>query len=120
MTWCSGRFSHLKEVCWSDPTFMFQRYKELTRRAGCPVQEPKVLSPFYSPLEGMKDFFLRVSSFRYDPPIMAGSSSQSISEGAQAFVVGQYLLTLLPYLTFGIGMMKCPPVWCPGSPLPQH
>ncbi|XP_041670873.1 protein NO VEIN isoform X2 [Cheilinus undulatus] len=57
--WCSGRFYHLKEVCWSDPTTMFQRYKQLTHGADSPVQQPKVLAPFYSPLEGMKAFFIR-------------------------------------------------------------
>uniref|UniRef100_A0A669E4X7 Wu:fj29h11 n=1 Tax=Oreochromis niloticus TaxID=8128 RepID=A0A669E4X7_ORENI len=65
--WCYGRFYHLKEVCWSDPTNMFQRYKELTRRPDSPVQEPKVLSPFYSPLEDMKDFFLRLLNVDNNP-----------------------------------------------------
>nr|XP_046232573.1 protein NO VEIN isoform X2 [Scatophagus argus] len=55
--WCSGRFYHLKEVCWSDPTSMFQRYKQLTHGADSPVQEPKVLAPFYTPLDGMREFF---------------------------------------------------------------
>ncbi|XP_062298890.1 uncharacterized protein wu:fj29h11 isoform X1 [Scomber scombrus] len=58
--WCSGRFYHLKEVCWSDPTSMFQRYKQLTHGSDSPFQEPKVLAPFYHPLEGMKDFFMRL------------------------------------------------------------
>uniref|UniRef100_A0A3Q2WHL7 Wu:fj29h11 n=1 Tax=Haplochromis burtoni TaxID=8153 RepID=A0A3Q2WHL7_HAPBU len=56
--WCTGRFYHLKEVCWGDPTNMFQRYKELTRKPDSPVREPKVLFPFYHRLEDMKDFFL--------------------------------------------------------------
>lgn len=59
--WCSGRFYHLKEVCWSDPTTMFMRYKKLTHAPDSPVQEPKVLAPFYTPLDGMRDFFTRVS-----------------------------------------------------------
>ncbi|XP_070708112.1 uncharacterized protein [Pempheris klunzingeri] len=58
--WCSGRFYHLKEVCWSDPTGMFQRYKALTHGPDSSVQEPKVLAPFYSQLEGMKAFFTRL------------------------------------------------------------
>uniref|UniRef100_A0A673AIR0 Wu:fj29h11 n=1 Tax=Sphaeramia orbicularis TaxID=375764 RepID=A0A673AIR0_9TELE len=58
--WCSGRFYHLKDVCWNDPTMMFQRYKQLTNRADSPVQQPRVLAPFYSQLEGMRDFFTRV------------------------------------------------------------
>lgn len=58
--WSSGRFYHLKEVCWSDPTEMFRRYKQLIRRPDSPVPEPKVLAPFYSPLEGMRGFFIRV------------------------------------------------------------
>ncbi|KAM6951488.1 uncharacterized protein FYW47_015000 [Aplochiton taeniatus] len=58
--WCSGRFHHLKEVCWSDPTSMFKRYSRLTRGAGSTVQEPRVLAPFYGPLEGMWDLFKRL------------------------------------------------------------
>uniref|UniRef100_A0A671QV93 Uncharacterized LOC107653992 n=1 Tax=Sinocyclocheilus anshuiensis TaxID=1608454 RepID=A0A671QV93_9TELE len=55
--WCSGRFYHLKEVCWSDPTGMFHRYKELIRQADSGIQEPRVLAPFYNHLEDMKKFF---------------------------------------------------------------
>ncbi|XP_035467715.2 protein NO VEIN isoform X3 [Scophthalmus maximus] len=58
--WCSGRFYHLKEVCWSDTTNMFKRYKQLTHGPDSSVQMPKVLAPFYYPLEGMKDFFIRL------------------------------------------------------------
>ncbi|XP_069563541.1 uncharacterized protein [Brachyistius frenatus] len=58
--WCSGRFYHLKEVCWRDSTKMFLRYKQLTHRPDSPVQEPKVLAPFYYPLDGMEDFFRRL------------------------------------------------------------
>ncbi|XP_060951191.1 uncharacterized protein wu:fj29h11 [Limanda limanda] len=58
--WCSGCFYHLKEVCWSDTTTMFLRYKLLTRRPDSCVQEPKVLAPFYHQLEGMEDFFTRL------------------------------------------------------------
>uniref|UniRef100_M3ZT74 Wu:fj29h11 n=1 Tax=Xiphophorus maculatus TaxID=8083 RepID=M3ZT74_XIPMA len=56
--WCSGRFYHLKEVCWSDNTSLFQRYRQLTQREDSPVLQPKVLAPFYSQLEDMRDFFL--------------------------------------------------------------
>ncbi|XP_066520431.1 uncharacterized protein wu:fj29h11 isoform X2 [Hoplias malabaricus] len=55
--WCSGRFYHLKDVCWSDPTGMFVRYKELIRRPESGIQEPKVLAPFYSQLQHMKELF---------------------------------------------------------------
>ncbi|XP_051530357.1 uncharacterized protein LOC127427065 isoform X2 [Myxocyprinus asiaticus] len=62
--WCSGRFYHLKEVCWIDPTGMFQRYKELIRRPDSGIQEPKVLAPFYTNLQDMKSMFksLKVES----------------------------------------------------------
>ncbi|XP_014916077.1 uncharacterized protein LOC106964848 isoform X1 [Poecilia latipinna] len=56
--WCSGRFYHLKEVCWSDNTCLFQRYRQLTQREDSPVLQPKVLAPFYSQLDDMRDFFL--------------------------------------------------------------
>ncbi|XP_044034429.1 protein NO VEIN isoform X2 [Siniperca chuatsi] len=65
--WCSGRFYHLKEVCWSDPTAMFQRYKQLTHGPDSPVQDPKVLVPFYNPLEGMKVFFTRLLNVERSP-----------------------------------------------------
>lgn len=39
---------------------MFQRYRQLTHSPGSPLQEPRVLAPFYGPLEGMRDFFTRV------------------------------------------------------------
>ncbi|XP_076856187.1 uncharacterized protein LOC143510575 isoform X2 [Brachyhypopomus gauderio] len=55
--WCSGRFYHLKDVCWSDPTGMFVRYKDLIRRPESGIQEPKVLAPFYNSLQNMKDLF---------------------------------------------------------------
>ncbi|XP_049615652.1 uncharacterized protein wu:fj29h11 isoform X2 [Syngnathus scovelli] len=60
--WCSGRFYHLREVCWSDPTHMFQRYSSLMRagRRESHIEEPNVLAPSYSKLEGMKDFFIRL------------------------------------------------------------
>ncbi|XP_077406198.1 uncharacterized protein LOC144038026 isoform X2 [Vanacampus margaritifer] len=58
--WCSGRFYHLREVCWSDPTNMFLRYKPLVRGPESPIEEPKVLAAFYSKLGGMKDFFIRL------------------------------------------------------------
>ncbi|XP_029978405.1 protein NO VEIN isoform X2 [Sphaeramia orbicularis] len=65
--WCSGRFYHLKDVCWNDPTMMFQRYKQLTNRADSPVQQPRVLAPFYSQLEGMRDFFTRLLNVDLSP-----------------------------------------------------
>ncbi|XP_029383980.1 uncharacterized protein LOC115060244 isoform X2 [Echeneis naucrates] len=65
--WCSGCFYHLKEVCWSDPTMMFLRYKALIHKPRSSLQEPKVLSPFYSPLEGMKDFFTRCLNVDLSP-----------------------------------------------------
>ncbi|XP_039991364.1 protein NO VEIN isoform X3 [Xiphias gladius] len=65
--WCSGCFYHLKEVCWSDTTMMFQRYKQLTHGPDSSVQEPKVLAPFYSPLEGMRDFFIRLLNVDASP-----------------------------------------------------
>ncbi|XP_056626776.1 uncharacterized protein wu:fj29h11 isoform X3 [Triplophysa dalaica] len=55
--WCSGRFYHLKEVCWNDPTGMFQRYKELIRKPDSGIQEPKLLAPFYTGLHDMKSMF---------------------------------------------------------------
>ncbi|XP_060717612.1 uncharacterized protein wu:fj29h11 [Tachysurus vachellii] len=55
--WTSGRFYHLKDVCWRDPTEMFVRYKELIRKADSRVQEPKVLAPFYSKLQQMDELF---------------------------------------------------------------
>lgn len=65
--WCSGRFYHLKEVCWSDPTSMFQRYRQLTHGPDSPVQDPKVLAPFYNLLDGMKDFFIRLLNVDHSP-----------------------------------------------------
>ncbi|XP_056326181.1 uncharacterized protein wu:fj29h11 isoform X1 [Danio aesculapii] len=59
--WSSGRFYHLKEVCWCDPTGMFQRYRELIRRSDSGVQEPRVLSPLYSTLQDMKSMFKALS-----------------------------------------------------------
>ncbi|KAK7918617.1 hypothetical protein WMY93_009901 [Mugilogobius chulae] len=56
--WCSGRFFHLKDVCWSDPTSMFLRYRR-----------PRVLAPFYSRLDGMKDFFTRLLNVDLSPNI---------------------------------------------------
>ncbi|XP_053540833.1 uncharacterized protein wu:fj29h11 isoform X2 [Ictalurus punctatus] len=55
--WSSGRFYHLKDVCWRDPTDMFVRYKELIRKPDSGVQEPKVLAPFYSKLPEMQELF---------------------------------------------------------------
>uniref|UniRef100_H2MER9 Wu:fj29h11 n=1 Tax=Oryzias latipes TaxID=8090 RepID=H2MER9_ORYLA len=68
-SWCSGRFYHLKEVCWSDTTSMFQRYRQLTRRPDSAVQEPRVLAFFYGPLDGMKNFFTRLLEVNSSPTI---------------------------------------------------
>ncbi|XP_029933405.1 protein NO VEIN isoform X2 [Myripristis murdjan] len=57
--WCSGRFYHLKEVCWCEPTGMFQRYSSQIRRQEQTVQEPRILAPFYNQLEGMRELFTR-------------------------------------------------------------
>ncbi|XP_035998446.1 protein NO VEIN isoform X3 [Fundulus heteroclitus] len=65
--WCSGRFYHLKEVCWSDNTSMFQRYKLLTQKEDSPFLQPKVLAPFYSQLDGMRDFFLNLLNIDESP-----------------------------------------------------
>ncbi|KAM9306088.1 uncharacterized protein KZ484_000860, partial [Pholidichthys leucotaenia] len=65
--WCSGRFYHLKEVCWTDATAMFQRYRDFARRAGSPLQEPRFLAPFYRDLDGMKGFFLRLLNVHEGP-----------------------------------------------------
>ncbi|KAM4623633.1 uncharacterized protein ACJ7VT_004679 [Polymixia lowei] len=65
--WCSGRFYHLKEVCWSDPTAMFQRYRMLTQGPGSTVQEPRVLAPFYSPLEDMRELFTKTLEVELSP-----------------------------------------------------
>uniref|UniRef100_A0A3B4B300 HTH OST-type domain-containing protein n=1 Tax=Periophthalmus magnuspinnatus TaxID=409849 RepID=A0A3B4B300_9GOBI len=67
--WCLGQFYHLKDVCWSDPTSMFHRYKSLTQSPSCPMQNPRVLAPFYSSLEGMKDFFTRLLRVDMSPNI---------------------------------------------------
>lgn len=58
--WCSGKFYHLKDVCWNDPTGMFQRYKEMVRSSNG-LQEPKVLAIFYTSIPDMKALFLKVS-----------------------------------------------------------
>ncbi|XP_034717175.1 protein NO VEIN isoform X2 [Etheostoma cragini] len=65
--WCSGRFYHLKEVCWSDPTAVFKRYKQLTQAPDSLVQQPKVLAPFYKPLDGMKFFFTKLLNVDLSP-----------------------------------------------------
>ncbi|XP_061912312.1 uncharacterized protein wu:fj29h11 [Entelurus aequoreus] len=65
--WCLGHFYHLRDVCWSDPTHMFQRYRPLV--PDCPIEEPRVLAPFYSKLEGMRDFFIRLLNVDASPNI---------------------------------------------------
>ncbi|XP_072098501.1 uncharacterized protein [Mobula birostris] len=53
----SGKFYHLKEVCWNDPTRMFLRYKGKIHEAGGSFQEPRLLAPFYGQREDLKDLF---------------------------------------------------------------
>ncbi|XP_072312808.1 uncharacterized protein [Eucyclogobius newberryi] len=67
--WCSGRFYHLKDVCWSDPTFMFLRYKGWSQSPTSSTQDPRVLAPFYTSLDGMKDFFTRLLNVDLSPNI---------------------------------------------------
>ncbi|XP_047465584.1 protein NO VEIN isoform X3 [Mugil cephalus] len=62
--WCSGRFHHLKDVCWSDTTGMFQRYRWQTRKPNSPVQDPKVLAPFY---KNLWEFFLKMLNVDRSP-----------------------------------------------------
>ncbi|XP_043571064.1 protein NO VEIN isoform X1 [Chiloscyllium plagiosum] len=50
---CSGNFYHLKDVFWSDPTRMFQRYKYQTED----TNGPHLLAPFYHQWDDMKDLF---------------------------------------------------------------
>ncbi|XP_058848447.1 uncharacterized protein LOC117424580 isoform X2 [Acipenser ruthenus] len=63
----SGRFYFMKEVCWTDPTRMFQRYRDLVRQAEGSVQEPHVLAPFYKQLNNMKDLFLKALNIEVIP-----------------------------------------------------
>ncbi|RXM31499.1 hypothetical protein EOD39_1724 [Acipenser ruthenus] len=63
----SGRFYFMKEVCWTDPTRMFQRYRDLVRQAEGSVQEPHVLAPFYKQLNDMKDLFLKALNIEVIP-----------------------------------------------------
>ncbi|XP_041077227.1 protein NO VEIN-like isoform X2 [Polyodon spathula] len=63
----SGRFYFMKEVCWTDPTRMFQRYRDLVRQAEGSVQEPHVLAPFYKQLNDMKDLFLKTLNIEVIP-----------------------------------------------------
>ncbi|XP_030630956.1 uncharacterized protein LOC115812613 [Chanos chanos] len=65
--WCSGKFYHLKEVCWSDPTGMFVRYKEAIRKSDGGVQEPRVLAPFYSHLPDMRELFMMILKVESHP-----------------------------------------------------
>uniref|UniRef100_A0AAY4BVZ5 HTH OST-type domain-containing protein n=1 Tax=Denticeps clupeoides TaxID=299321 RepID=A0AAY4BVZ5_9TELE len=58
--WCSGKFYHLKDVCWAEPTRMFQRYKELLRTLNSGLQEPRILATFYSVSPEIKELFLRL------------------------------------------------------------
>uniref|UniRef100_A0A3P9L232 Wu:fj29h11 n=1 Tax=Oryzias latipes TaxID=8090 RepID=A0A3P9L232_ORYLA len=67
--WCSGRFYHLKEVCWTDTTTMFWHYRRLTQRKGSLVQKPKILEGFYNQLEGMTRFFTRVLEVNSSPTV---------------------------------------------------
>ncbi|XP_051888907.1 uncharacterized protein wu:fj29h11 isoform X2 [Pristis pectinata] len=53
----TGKFYHLKDVCWNDPTKIFQRYKCKIQEANESFQEPHLLAPFYGKREDMKDLF---------------------------------------------------------------
>ncbi|XP_028845943.1 uncharacterized protein LOC114796163 isoform X2 [Denticeps clupeoides] len=65
--WCSGKFYHLKDVCWAEPTRMFQRYKELLRTLNSGLQEPRILATFYSVSPEIKELFLRQLKVEPDP-----------------------------------------------------
>uniref|UniRef100_UPI00398E4A41 uncharacterized protein isoform X2 n=1 Tax=Pristiophorus japonicus TaxID=55135 RepID=UPI00398E4A41 len=53
----TGRFYYQKDVCWHDPTKIFQRYKYQIEDTNGSFQEPHMLAPFYNQLDGMKDLF---------------------------------------------------------------
>ncbi|RVE59880.1 hypothetical protein OJAV_G00193380 [Oryzias javanicus] len=55
--WCSGRFYHLKEVCWSDTTTMFSRYRQLTQKQGSSFSR------------GMRKFFTSLLEVNSSPTI---------------------------------------------------
>ncbi|XP_066560829.1 uncharacterized protein LOC136750017 isoform X2 [Amia ocellicauda] len=65
--WCSGRFYFMKEVCWSDPTGMFLRYREPIRHPDSGVQAPRVLAPFYNQWKDMKELFLKCLNVEPNP-----------------------------------------------------
>ncbi|XP_078082199.1 uncharacterized protein LOC144502066 [Mustelus asterias] len=56
---CTGKFYYQKDVCWSDPTRMFQRYKSLIQDTNGSFQEPHLLAPFYAQWDDMKELFLK-------------------------------------------------------------
>ncbi|KAG9350267.1 hypothetical protein JZ751_026621 [Albula glossodonta] len=66
-SWCTGTFYMLKEVCWSDPTGMFERYKDIVHKSEGEVQEPRVLAPFYQHMDNMKEFFLQYLNVEHAP-----------------------------------------------------
>ncbi|XP_067859939.1 uncharacterized protein wu:fj29h11 isoform X2 [Heptranchias perlo] len=55
----TGKFYYQKEVCWNDPTKIFQRYKLQIQETKGSFQEPRLLAPFYSVCSDMKDLFLK-------------------------------------------------------------
>ncbi|XP_069785977.1 uncharacterized protein [Narcine bancroftii] len=56
---CIGQFYHQKDVCWKDPTRMFERYKYEIQKANGSFEEPHLLAPFYGNKEDMKGLFLK-------------------------------------------------------------
>ncbi|XP_067914661.1 uncharacterized protein wu:fj29h11 isoform X3 [Heterodontus francisci] len=55
----TGKFYYQKDVCWSDPTNMFQRYKSQIQETNGSFQEPQLLAPSYSLWGDMKNLFLK-------------------------------------------------------------
>uniref|UniRef100_A0A4W3JPJ6 Wu:fj29h11 n=2 Tax=Callorhinchus milii TaxID=7868 RepID=A0A4W3JPJ6_CALMI len=52
-----GKFYHQKDVCWTDPTKMFLRYKSLINAPNGSIEEPHILDCYYSHWEDMRDLF---------------------------------------------------------------
>lgn len=100
--WCFGRFYHLKEVCWSDTTTMFSRYRQLTQKQGSSVQEPKILALFYSQLEGMEKFFTRVRCSAHTAAAVHTSHMLNASVCRQMFASN----ITLPNLSILINLVK--------------
>ncbi|XP_072339919.1 uncharacterized protein [Scyliorhinus torazame] len=54
---CTGKFYHQKNVFWSDPSRIFQRYELLIQTTDGSFQQPHLLAPFYSQWDDMKKLF---------------------------------------------------------------